>query len=233
MVKNIFEAIPERFWTQTPLFHGLDEPGRRQVSRAYRWALANYQPGQYLAAMGDPMDRLLLVVRGTIAAEVIAPRGVLIIETLTQGALLAGPVLFTRDPRFPVQVRVVQETQILSLLRGEALRLLGENPVVLENFLREGGERILFLAEKIRLLQFASIRQKIAGHFLELSRRQGGCEITLDYTLERLADLFGVTRPALSRCLGQMVDEGSVTRREGKGCFRISPSGLEAVLEED
>ncbi|SIQ68851.1 transcriptional regulator [Alkalispirochaeta americana] len=226
------DRIPDLFWKNAPLFHGLNSEDRTRLAREYRWTLSSYLPGQYLATMGDPIEKLLLIARGTIAAEVIAPRGVLIMERLTQGAMLAGPVLFTADPRFPVQLRVLEETGILSLPRSEALLMLASYPGVLENFLREGGEKILFLAEKIRLVQFSSMRQKIAGHFLELARRQGGDDIRLNYTMETLADLFGVTRPALSRCLGQMVDEGSVTRL-GKGHFRVSPSELEAILEAD
>ncbi len=227
------DVIADNIWTTAPLFHGLDSDGRRKVAEGYRWSVADSRSGEFIALMGDPIERLSLVAKGTIAAEVVAPKGVLIIETLASGALLAGPILFTADPRFPVQLRVVDACRIVSLPRADALRMLGTFPVVLENFLREGGEKILFLAEKIRLLQFASMRQKIAGHFLEVARRQGKSEIQLTYTLETLADLFGVTRPALSRCLGQMVEEGSLTRLSGKGRFRVSARSLERILDDD
>ena len=227
------EPILEHFWTIAPLFRGLDADGRRRVAGDHSWSVTTGRRGEFIALMGDPIERLSLVVAGTIAAEVVAARGVLIIETLTPGALLAGPILFTTDPRFPVQLRVVEECTIVSLPRCEVLRMLARHPVVLENFLREGGEKILFLAEKIRLLQFASMRQKIAGYFLEVARRKGGGEIQLGYTLETLAVLFGVTRPALSRCLGQMVEEGSLSRLPGKGRFRVSEDLLAEILDEE
>jgi CRP/FNR family transcriptional regulator, dissimilatory nitrate respiration regulator len=222
--------FPDDFWRRATLFRGVDAATRVRIESEYRWAAKTHRDGEFVALMGDPVERLSLVTTGRVRAEVIEPQGALIIETLETGALLAGPILFTADPRFPVQLRAVDDCSIVSLPRAEALRLLGAYPVVLENFLREGGEKILFLAEKIRLIHFASMREKVAGHFLKLSRQQGGLDIVLTYTLDTLADLFGVTRPALSRCLGRMVAEGALERLPGKSRYRLSPERLKQIL---
>ena len=212
------------------LFRGVDATTRARIESEYPWAPKTHRGGEFVALMGDPVERLSLVTTGRVRAEVIEPQGALIIETLETGALLAGPILFTANARFPVQLRAVEDCSIVSLPRSEALRLLGAHAVVLENFLREGGEKILFLAEKIRLIHFASMREKVAGHVLKLSRQQGGLDIRLTYTLDTLADLFGVTRPALSRCLGGMVDEGALERLPGRSRYRVNPTCLEQIL---
>ena len=75
------------------------------------------------------------------------------------------------------------------------------------------------------------MREKVAGHFLKLCRQHCGHDIRLAYSLETLADLFGVTRPALSRCLAGMVDEGVFARLPGKSRYRLNPRRLERILE--
>ncbi len=213
------------------MFRAVDAKERALIESEYPWALTAHRPGEFIALMGDPVERLSLITAGTIRADVIEPQGALIIETLETGAVLAGPILFTTDARYPVQLRAVEDCSIVSLPRSDALRLLAAYPAVLENFPREGGEKILFLAEKLRLIRFASMREKIAGHFLKLCRQQGGHDIRLTYSLETLSDLFGVTRPALSRCLSGMVDEEVFARLPGKSRYRVNPRRLERILE--
>ena len=202
--------------------------------------------------MGDRLERFLLLTEGSLAAEIIDPQGrVLKVETLKAGEMLAGPILFTADPRLPVQLTPLEPAVIHSLPKSEMRQLLSSYPPVLENFLGEAGDKVLFLAEKMRLLRFASIREKLAGHFLELARRtQAGlpvaevprpsvqspppscrrCRVQLSYSLEDLADLFGVTRPALSRTLSELVSE-QLVERCGQGRYLVDCEGLQAVLE--
>ncbi|TVQ35966.1 MAG: Crp/Fnr family transcriptional regulator [Spirochaetaceae bacterium] len=225
------QVFGDDFWRRAQLFHGVDAEERKRIESGYPWAVKAHRGGELVALMGDPIERLSLITTGSVRAEVIEPQGVLIIETLETGALLAGPVLFAANARFPVQLRAVQDCAFASLPRSDALRLLSKHPAVLENILREGGEKILFLAEKIRLIHFASMREKVAGHFLKLSKQQGRSEIRLTYTLETLAELFGVTRPALSRCLAKMVDDGTLVRLPGKSRYRVSPSRLERIID--
>ncbi|MFW6363384.1 MAG: Crp/Fnr family transcriptional regulator [Spirochaeta sp.] len=244
------ENRADDFWCTAELWRGLSLQECKAIRERFSWRRNEYTSGRTVALMGDPLDNMMMLERGSLSAEIIDPQGkVLKIETLQAGAVLAGPVLFSAEACLPVQLTAEQDCAVLALAKPEALRLLGDYPRVLQNFLCESGDKILFLAEKIRLLRFASIREKLAGHFLELARRQGSrrgipadpvhnpdntgerlCEIRLGYSLEALADLFGVTRPALSRCLGDLVDEGLAVRR-GKGVYGVNCSGLGKLLE--
>ncbi|AFG38280.1 Crp/Fnr family transcriptional regulator [Spirochaeta africana] len=227
--------MSDAFWTAADIWRELDPIQREQVRQRFPWRREVYAAGQCVALQGDPLERLMLLESGALSAEIIDPQGkVLKVETLLAGAILAGPVLFADDARLPVQLTADCQAAVVSLSKRDAVRLLGSYPAVLQSFLRESGEKVLFLAEKIRLLRFASIREKLAGHFLELARRgscgSGRCRIRLSYSLEALADLFGVTRPALSRCLGELVDEGLVERC-GKGQFVINCQSLRQLLD--
>ena len=86
---------------------------------------------------------------------------------------------------------------------------------MLENTLRDMGDRLVFLAEKVRYIRFATLRQKVCSYLLQLRNRSSSNEVTLPYTREKLAEMFGVERPSLSRELSRMVNEGIITI-EGK-----------------
>ncbi|GAB6089809.1 Crp/Fnr family transcriptional regulator [Spirochaeta dissipatitropha] len=233
------------FWSGAidgpPLWEGLNPDALAYLRTNFSWKYHDFSKGVLVYSMGTELDRLYLLVSGSLSAEIVDPEGrVLKIETLEQGAILAGPVLFSSDPHLPVQLTAETDCCITSLEKQEALRLFSNNPRILSNFLKEAGDKVVFLSEKIRLLRFATIREKAAGYFLEISRRAASAaeppvdhteyvRVQLRYSLESLADLFGVTRPALSRCLGEMVDEGLLARY-AKGIYGVNRKELRKIM---
>ena len=99
--------------------------------------------------------------------------------------------------------------------------------------LADAGNRIAFLAGKIRFLRMKSLERKIAAYFSDLRGVRGDGFVRLPYSLEELSELFGVTRPALSRSLGLLVKDG-VLQRSGR-LYRVAdPVGLERLaVSED
>lgn len=95
------------------------------------------------------------------------------------------------------------------------VRLCQKNETFLMNYLQDTGDKVVFLAEKIRLFKFKSITQKIAGYLLNLAGKQGGDSVRMTYSREQLADLFGVARPSLSRGFSEYYEEG-ILKAEGK-----------------
>lgn len=216
---------------QHGLWYGLKQDERHGIMNNYPWTLRRYAAGTLVALMGDPLQKLMLIDRGSLSAEFPDPQGRLMkVETLNAGDMIAGPVLFSSDARLPVQLIAEGDVVIRSLSRSQALQLLAEYPRVLENFLREAGDKINFLAEKLRMVKFQRLSQKIAAHFLRLQAEQGSSEIRLGYTLRELSELFGVERPSLSRSLAQLESEGMVSRLD-RGRYRIDEAGLRRLLE--
>ena len=103
----------------------------------------------------------------------------------------------------------------------------------IRKLLKEGGlleNEWFFLAEKIRLFKFKSLRQKFTGYILSLSGKQHSDNVTLPYTREKLAELFGVARPSLSRVCSEMSDKGLV-ELDGKTVTILDKESLEESLD--
>lgn len=216
---------------QHGLWNGLGESERRSIHNNYPWSVRRYADGTMFALMGDPLQSLMLIDSGSLSAEFPDSQGRLMkVETLQAGEMVAGPVLFSTDAKLPVQLIAEGDVVIRSLARSQVLELLARYPRVLENFLNEAGDKINFLAEKLRMVKFQNLSQKIAAHFLRLHAEQRSTEIRLGYSLRKLAELFGVERPSLSRSLSQLETEGTVTRLD-RGRYRIDINALRLLLE--
>ena len=81
-------------------------------------------------------------------------------------------------------------------------------------------DRSKFLSDRVRMLRFGTIKSKLAGYLLEQAQRNNSLIFDIPHTHQELADLFGVSRPALSRVLGQIAETGMTTSR--KNHFQIN-----------
>ena len=176
--------------------------------------IKEYEKEAILRFQGDPYPELLVVLTGQISAEIINLDGKrIIIETLPEGSALATAILFATENHLPVTLTAMEAVRVLEIPRESVIQLIQENRRFLENYLAETGDKVVFLAEKIRLIKFKSISQKIAGYLLGLSQRQKSDNLRIPYSREQLADLFGVARPSLSRSLSEFHEAGFLSYR--------------------
>ena len=227
--------IPERAYQDlaaSSLFTGFSVKEIRGLCLDARCIFTAYHKDALVAFRGDSYERLLLLTRGTLIAEIIDEKGTsLKMESLVGPTPVATAVLFSSEAVLPVQLRAETDAEVVTVSRQGVLDICRRDERFLRNYLKDAGDKISFLAEKIRLLRFTTIRQKIAGYFLDLSGRQGSDHLQLPYSLKSLADIFGVTRPALSRCLSQMVDQNLLSR-DGRDYSIVSRRDLKELLEE-
>jgi CRP-like cAMP-binding protein len=169
-----------------------------------------YRPGTMIAQSGEPVSSLMIVSKGMVKGEMVDFSGrVIKIEDVTAPGTPAAAFLFGKNNRFPVNVISVSETEIIIIEKVDFLRLLMKNDKILVNYLDMISNRSQFLSEKIRFLNFRTIKSKLAQYILRLS---GGTrkKIRLDKTQNDLADFFGVTRPSVARALSEMEVEGII-----------------------
>jgi CRP-like cAMP-binding protein len=93
------------------------------------------------------------------------------------------------------------------------------------------GSKLTLLAQKIRFLQFGTIRQKIAGYLLDEMRKQRSSSLKIPYTKEALSEIFGVTRPSFSRVFSELCHE-KIIRQKGKTVTVLNAAKLKAIMAE-
>ncbi|KGE70991.1 Crp/Fnr family transcriptional regulator [Spirochaeta lutea] len=195
--------------------------------------ISRYEKQKRVALRSDPYEELAVILSGTLRAELNDIEGhSFIVETLAAPQVLASAVFFSSRSRFPVDLVAQTDVRIMRITRAQVFQLLQEYPPLLHGLLRDMGDRLQFLAQRLRMSQFGSIRQQLSLYILDLlsdqgdsnapvsetasptrTPRSGSITVTIPVTRQALADTFGVARQSLSRVLSEMEHQGLLTCR--------------------
>ena len=167
-----------------------------------------YRPGDLLAMQGDRCQGALMLMEGKVRGTMMNQAGqTVVIEELEAPCMLAPSFLYASDQFFPVEVSALTGVSVLWVGKDDFTRMLQQSRSLFLNYLRLIADKSVFLTGKIRLLRFGSMKTRLAGYLLEMAQREGSA-FYIPHSQQELADLFGVTRPALARTLKEMASEG-------------------------
>lgn len=175
-----------------------------------QYHVKKYRAESLIAQAGEPVKSLQIVLSGTVKGEMVDYSGRIIkIEEIHAPDAVAAAFLFGNRNRYPVNIVSVTNSEILFIDTPDFLKLMKRSDRILVNFLDIVSNRSQFLTEKIRFLNFKTLKSKLAQYILLLSDGKTGC-IKLDRTQNDLADYFGVARPSVGRAINEMESEGLI-----------------------
>ena len=192
------------------LFSGMTLSEIISVISTTPFRIRKYKPGAMISQCGDPVSSLMLVIGGTVKGEMVDFSGRIIkIEDIQASGALASAFIFGNRNKFPVNVVAISDTSIMTIEKADFLKFLKSNDKLLTNFLDMISNRSQFLTEKIKFLNFKTIRGKFAQYILQVAGSDKS-EIKLTMTQNDLAEYFGVARPSIARVLGELENEGII-----------------------
>jgi CRP-like cAMP-binding protein len=216
--------------TECPLFKGLTSSEVESIMAGIPFRTKKFNAGSIIAQSGETVNYLMLVITGTVKGEMVDFSGKIIkIEDIPAPGALAPAFLFGNKNKFPVNIITVTDSEILIIEKGVFLKLLMRNDKVLINFLDMISNRSQFLSEKIKFLNFKTIRSKLAQYILKLAGANK-LYVKMDKTQNDLADYFGVARPSVARALGDLEENGFI-KAEGKTIRILNRDGLTGLTQ--
>jgi CRP-like cAMP-binding protein len=202
----------------------------RQLEETLREPSIRYRPfkaGSLIHQQGEPYNRLIILLAGSVDTIMHDVTGkTMNVEIIEAPAIIASGIFFADDRTMPVSIYAHDEVELLLLPLPAVIDLGKRNPDLFLSLLRDSGNRIVTLAQKLRFSKFSTIRQKIAIYLLECAEKQQSEVVTLGHTRSALAELFGVSRPSLSRTFSELSDSG-VIRPIGR---RVAITSRNALL---
>jgi len=212
------------------LFSGIDPTEIESLFASITYQLKKFRKGDIIAQTGDEIINQKIIVEGSVKGEMIDFNGKTIkIEDIESPRSLAPAFIFGSENSYPVDIVANNDVLLISIPRKYFLKLLASSENVLHNYLDIISTRTQFLSAKLKLLSFHSIKGKLAQYLLSLSSQSNSDEISLPITQGELSELFGVTRPSLSRALREMNDEGILSAK-GRSIILINKVALSALL---
>lgn len=210
---------------KAPLFKDHSEEQIRTILSGIPSRFKKYRAGSLIAQSGDPVKSLMIVVSGQVKGEMVDFSGKVIkIEDVHPSGALAAAFMFGSRNSFPVNVVAVSDTELLCIDKPDFLKLLLKNKSILVNFLDMISNRSQFLSEKIKFLNFKTIKGKLAQYILQKAG-ENKIEIHLDMTQNDLAEFFGVARPSIARAIGELEEDGFI-QTKGKSITILNKKGL-------
>ena len=196
---------------QTPLFQGIPAEELEKIFAVLNISKNCFRKGEMLAMQDELVNRLIILTRGSVKAEMTDPSGKLIkVEDIEAPNPLAILFLFGNHNRFPVQATAREMVEAVIIPKQCDLQLLAANELILKNYLDISADFAARLSRKLHFMSFRTIRQKIAMYLIEQSRKQESDTVELIKTKASLAEYFGVSRPSLERELTNMQQEGLI-----------------------
>ncbi len=211
--------------TRSPLFKGSSEEELKEILSATRHKVKSFQAGSMISQSGEPVNSLMIVVSGIVKGEMVDYEGRIIkIEDIPAPGAIASAFMFGAKNSYPVNVLSVTDAELFIIDKPELLKLLRRNDRILVNFLDMISNRSQFLSEKIKFLNFKTIKAKLAHYILHKAGKKT-TSLQLDMTQKELAEFFGVARPSVARTLGDLEREGFIAAA-GKNIKIINKPGL-------
>jgi CRP/FNR family cyclic AMP-dependent transcriptional regulator len=160
-----------------------------------------------------------LVVSGLIRGYVIANDGrTMTIRYCRPGALMGTATLFNESrPRAHGNLTALVESRVLALSPA-TVRALAERDIrVVRALLNETSARVAEYISEIEASSFATVRQRLARHLLDLAaEQQVGTQLVARASQDQLAGAIGTVREIVVRILHDMRGEGLVRTKRGR-----------------
>ena len=216
---------------KAPLFIGLSETDIEKILSEVPHRIRKFKAGSLIAQSGEHVDYLMVVIGGVVKGEMVDITGrVIKIEDIPAPGALASAFMFGNNNRFPVNVIAVSDSELLIIDKPVFLRLLMRHDKLLANFLDMISNRSQFLSEKIKFLNFKTIKGKLAHFILQRAGKEKS-SVILDMTQNDLADFFGVARPSVARAIGELEEAGLITAK-GKSIKILNKNGLGELVTD-
>lgn len=180
---------------------------------------------------GEDAAHLELVVSGLVRVFVTAPDGrTMTIRYCRSGAMIGVMSLFAAGFTLPVTVQALVDADVLRLSPSVARAAAHRDVRVAGAFLAEQSERALNFVYEIPGSAFATTRQRVARHLLDLaSERAGGPatgrQLAVPVSQRELAEAAGTVREVVVRVLREL-REGGLVRTERDRIVILDPDRL-------
>ena len=165
---------------------------------------------------GMPCRYADIIVKGEMIARMSGLSGKQAqIDRLGESMLIAPAYIFAHNNEMPVSVETSKKTTLLRMRPSELKLLIDTDERIRWNFIQHLSRIDIFLSQKMRMLSLFSVKEKVAQYLIKMATEQQSRTIRLDVSRQEMADIFGIQKFSLLRCLSEFEEKGAI-RIEGK-----------------
>lgn len=171
-----------------------------------QWLIRTFERSQQISEIQNGIECIGLILRGS--AEV-SPKNQSSVSVLICGNVFGICNIFVRE-QMPTSLRAKSKCMAAFLPKDRFAGLLSENSILMYRYVRLCNRKMLYLADKLRLMSITSMRDRL---IFWLQRNQNNGIIKLGFSKDELARLLGMSRASLFRIISELEEDGILSCR--------------------
>lgn len=212
--KSILMDIADIF--KIPLFRNFTHQMQEEFLDKLEYTLDKYPKGETIIHQGQPCHYVHVLLEGKLNVDVMDVSGNEVrVEVIQAPRTFATPHVFAEKNVFPATFSVEEEVTLMRIPKDAFFKMMHSMPTLLHNFLCVSTSCNRCTMTRLRVLSFRGIRSRYIYYLLD-HLKEGEDTVTMEHNQVQLAEYFGVTRPALSKEIGKLVDGGFIHISRGK-----------------
>ena len=198
------------------VFEGFTPEEIREVLSMVSYRMVELAARETYVLAGMPCRHADIIIEGEMIARMSGLSGKQAqIERLGESMLIAPAYIFAHNNEMPVSVETSKKTTLLRMRPSELKQLIDTNERIRWNFIHHLSRIDIFLSQKMRMLSLFSVKEKVAQYLIKMATEQQSRTIRLDVSRQEMADIFGIQKFSLLRCLSEFEEKGAI-RIDGK-----------------
>ena len=201
------------FLTKTNLFRGTTVEEAEAMMSCLSASTRDYSRGETIFRVGDVIDRLGMVLNGSVTIEsddIWGNRSIL--DHVEPGFIFGETYACIGGEPMMVSAVAAEKTTILFLNVGKLLSTCPNSCSfhnrIIQNLLQISARKNLKLSRRIMHTSSKSIRGRLLSYFSEQAQKNGSYRFTIPFNRQQLADYLNVDRSAMSNELSKMKADG-------------------------
>lgn len=199
-----------------PLFRNFTQNMQEEFLDNLEYTIEKYPKGQTIIHQGSPCMAIHVLLEGQLNVDVMDVSGNEVrVEVIKAPRTFATPHVFAEKNIFPATFSVEKDVVLMKIAKDSFFKMMQSIPLLLHNFLCVSTSCNRCTMTRLRVLSFRGIRSRYIYYLLD-HLKDGEDTVIMEHNQVQLAEYFGVTRPALSKEIGKLVDGGFIHISRGK-----------------
>ncbi|MDD4727904.1 MAG: Crp/Fnr family transcriptional regulator [Dysgonamonadaceae bacterium] len=197
------------FIFKCPLCNSIPDSEKEDFLNNVRFSIKTFEKGEWIISQGEEYAALYILIEGEIKTVMMDEKGDFMhIENIKAPHPMATGFLFAGNNKSPVTAIAIKDCTLISIPKENVFSLMRKHDAFMHAILTSISNKLQFLSEKIRLTSLRTIKAKLAYYILRESN--GDNSFQLKMSRQEMANLFGVSRQALTSVMKQLHDENIV-----------------------
>ena len=206
--------------SNSPLFRDMEPDVLEEILSCPSCTLNQFSPGNPIY---QP-DRFLRCLGVVLSGQVRVTKSPLTVSILSPGALFGAAALYNEEPDYATTLTPLTPCTVLLMTQELLDRLLSEQPLLRQNYLRYLSGRIRFLSARLQTLAAGDTEERLVRYLME-NLTDG----TLVCSATELSRRLGISRASLYRAFETLEGSGLI-QRHGKTISIPDPAALATVI---